>query len=381
MKSRRRRSSRPRFQRQTQPGASPGTLRVDPRAAQSVVHVLAYGPDVIEEYTGSDLERVRSFRERFPVVWVNVDGLGDQALLASLAEMFHLHPLAMEDVVNVHQRAKVEDYDDHLFIVARMASYNDKLETEQLSLFLGKGFVVTFQEDVPGDCFDPLRERLRQSGGRTRRSGADYLAYALVDAVVDRYFPMLEEYGERLDSLEDAITAGGRFRWVVTAIHDIKRDLRTLRRAVWPLREAVNSLVRESSDLLGPETRVYLRDCYDHTVQILDLVETDRETSSDLMDLHLSHLGLRTNEVMKVLTIITTIFIPLSFIVGVYGMNFDPDSSPFNMPELRWVFGYPACLALMAFVTIALVIGFWSKGWIGRPPEWGSSDKDSSPSA
>jgi len=357
---------KPRFHRQTPPGAAPGVVKVDPSSPQPVIQVMAFGSNDLREIQVADPAEIVELREKWPIVWVNVDGLGDARTISRLGEIFGLHRLALEDVVNVHQRAKVEDYSDHLFIVARMATWKGRLETEQVSLFLGANFVVTFQESLPGDSFDPVRARLRQVAGAIRSAGADYLAYALLDAVIDGYFPLLEHYGERLDELEDEILAGVDHETSIAKVHQIKRELRFLRRMVWPHREAIHSLTRDTTPLVSPETRLYLRDCYDHTIQIIDLLETDRELGADLSDLYLSHLSQRTNEVVKVLTIITTIFIPLSFIAGVYGMNFDSDSSPWNMPELRSYWGYPATLLVMALATVGLLILFRRKGWLGR---------------
>ncbi|MBI3300790.1 MAG: magnesium/cobalt transporter CorA, partial [Deltaproteobacteria bacterium] len=287
-----------------------------------------------------DPQRVRDFLDRWPVTWVDVEGLGDVETIRTLGEIFGLHRLALEDVINVHQRAKVEQYGEHHFIVTRMVRLGEHLETEQLSLFLGKNFVLTFQEGHPGDCLDLIRERIRQKRGRIRDAGLDYLAYALLDAVVDCYFPILEEYGERLETLEDEILTRPH-NGAVARIHEIKRNLLTLRRAIWPQRETFNTLLREEMPLVTDETRLYLRDCYDHTTQIIDLIETYRELGSDLIDVYLSSVSNRTNEIMRVLTVIATIFIPLTFLVGVYGMNFNPASSPWNMPELNWYWGYP----------------------------------------
>jgi magnesium transporter len=227
---------------------------------------------------------------------------------------------------------------------------------------LGPNFVVTFQEK-PGDCFGNVRQRLRAGKGLLRKSGPDYLAYALLDAVVDGYFPVLEVYGERLEHLEDQIVADMPADCLLR-IHDLRRDLLTLRRAVWPLREAINTLLRDA-ETIQKETRLYLNDCYDHTVQIMDLVETYREIASGLMEVYLSSMGNRLNEVMKMLTIIATIFIPLTFIAGIYGMNFDTEASPWNMPELEWAYGYPACLLFMATIAGILLAYFRRRGWIG----------------
>jgi magnesium transporter len=355
-----------RIQRRTRPGAAPGTVAVDPLAHATAVDLFGYGPDGYVEEKNVTPERVVECIASWPITWVNVEGLADAGVLRRLADIFRLHPLVREDVVNVHQRPKVEPYEDQLFIVTRMmslADQGDEVEHEQLSIVLGRNFVVTFQ-DRPGDVLDPVRERIR-TGAPIRRSGPDHLAYALVDAVVDHYFPVLERFGERIEALEaeviarpDAITLG--------KIHQAKRDLLLVRRAAWPQRDALAELSRDSLALISPATRVYLRDCYDHSVQVIDLLESFREMASALLEIHVSMLSNRLNEVMKVLTIFSTIFIPLTFVTSLYGMNFDPDASPWNMPELRWVYGYPFVLALMLGVA-ALTFGYiYRKGWVGR---------------
>ena len=346
------------FARRTAPGAPPGIVETDPKASCPVIHLIAYGPGPLVEVKLDDPAQITDYLTRYTVVWVNVDGLGDANTIRQLGKIFHLHPLALEDVVNVHQRPKVEPYEDNLFIVARMAALNSHLETEQVSMFLGKNFVLTFLQD-PGDSFDPVRQRLRSGPGRMLSSGAAYLAYALLDAVIDAYFPIVEDYGDRMEAVEDAIVLQPN-RTIIAQVHDLKRDLRTIRRAMFPLREAINVLSRESGALIDDDTKVYLRDCYDHTIQIIDLVETYRELGADLTDLFFSSQGNRMNQVMKVLTIIATLFMPLSFIVGVYGMNFH------YMPELEWHWGYPLVWLVMIATVAGLVRFFHRKGWIGR---------------
>jgi magnesium transporter len=234
--------------------------------------------------------------------------------------------------------------------------------TEQISMFLGERVLLTFQER-PGDCFDPVRTRLRAARGQIRNRQIDYLAYTLLDAVIDGYFPVLEGLGERLEDLEDRVIAAPA-DLEVARIHEIRRELLTIRRAVWPQREMVNALTRESSHYVTDQTRPYLRDCYDHTIQLMDIIETYREIATGLVDVYLSSVSTRLNEVMKVLTIIATIFIPLSFITGLYGMNFDTAASPWNMPELAWYWGYPMALGLMAVVAAGLLYYFYRKGWL-----------------
>lgn len=346
-------------------GYEPGTLLPPPGARPPEIRANCFAPDRAAEFTIRDPLELSALLPQWPVTWVNVEGLGDPKLIERLGQVFGLHPLALEDVLNLHQRAKLEEYQDHFFIVLRMLRGGPPVETEQLSIFLGRNYVITFQTGHPGDCFDPLRQRLRAGRGNIRAQGADYLAYALLDAVIDASFPVLEDIGERLERLEDAILTSPR-RGALIALHECKRDLLTVRRAVWPLRDVLNLLIRDDSPLVRPETRIFLRDCYDHAVRLIDLVETDRELGSDLIELYLSSVSNRLNEVMKTLTIITVFFMPLSFIAGVYGMNFDTSVSPFNMPELRWYLGYPFALLLMGAVVIAFWIYFIRAGWIGR---------------
>lgn len=369
-----RRDERARQRRRTAPGAAPGTLKSDPEAPHPQIKVLAYSPTELIERDIQEPSQLTAILGRYPVTWINVDGLGDAKVLQQVGEIFQIHPLALEDVINVHQRAKLEHYPTHQFLVLHQVDAVEHLQSEQISLFLGKTYVLTFQEEA-GDCFDPVRERLRQNVGLLRTTGPDYLAYTLVDAIVDHYFPLLETYGERLDDLETRIIQYPEGT-TMSEIHDIKRQLLMLRRKIWPLRDALNTLVRDPVPEVADTTRVYLRDCYDHIMRIIDLLETYRELSSDLLEFQLSSISYKINEVMRMLTVIATIFIPLTFIVGLYGMNFDPDTSPYNMPELRWYWGYPFSLALMAAVTLALLAFFYRKGWLGNhrsPPVKGET--------
>lgn len=341
-------------------------MAVDPLARATAVDLFAYGPDGYVEEKDVTPERVVECLAAWPITWVNVEGLADAAVLRRLADIFRLHPLVREDVVNLHQRPKVEPYDDQLFVVTRMMSLGvqgDEVESEQLSIVLGASFVVTFQDRPPGDVLDPVRERIR-AGAPIRRSGPDHLVYALIDAVVDHYFPVLEHYGERLEALEEEVTARPGDD-SLRKIHHAKHDLLLLRRAAWPQRDALAELSRDSLPLISAPTRVYFRDCYDHSVQVIDLLESFREMASALLEIHVSMLSNRLNEVMKVLTIFSTIFIPLTFITSLYGMNFNPAASRWNMPELVWPYGYPFVLGLMLAVA-ALTFGYiYRKGWIG----------------
>lgn len=349
------------FRRRSPVGSAPGTLISHPDALPPVLHAIGFGPDTFEEIEVSTPEELAALRGRWPLLWVDATGVGDADAVAAIGETFGLHRLALEDVVNVHQRPKVEEYPDHLFAVARMATLGDRVDTEQVSLFLGSDWVLTFQERE-GDVWEPVRNRLRLGRGRIRMAGADYLFYALLDAVVDGYYPVLEEFGERLEFLEEEVIEDPR-EGLVGVIHAARRDALALRQSVWPMREAVGQLYRDEFRLITAETRIYLRDAYDHTIQVIDLLENYREMSSALLDVYLSSVSQKMNEVMKVLTMIATIFIPLTFIAGIYGMNFDPESSPWNMPELSWYWGYPAVWSIMIFIAVALVVFFRKKRW------------------
>ena len=328
------------------------------------VTAMRYNALELSERELKSPHEMAALREPGTILWINIDGISDPRWLQAAGETFGLHPLALEDAVHVHQRAKVEEYGDHLFIVVRMVSAVDHHSTEQVSLFLGKDFVVTVQELPDGDCLDPVRQRLRTNQGRLRRNGPDYLTYVLIDAVIDSYFPVLERYGEELDVLD--ATVDGSTTETFDRLHVIRQGLLQLRRAAWPHRDALNLLQRHESELIAEETQVFFRDCYDHSIQIIDVLETQREMCADMRDLVLTMVGQRTNDIMRVLTIMSTIFIPLSFIAGVYGMNFDTGVSPFNMPELRWQYGYFFALGIMVATASALLVFFYRKGWLTR---------------
>lgn len=351
----------------TSPGTPPGTLVPDPQAPSSRIHVTTYGPHELREFDIADPEELRPLLEgHLGVLWIDVMGLGDVAMIESIGRIFGIHRLALEDVVNTRQRSKVESYGELQFVVMRMAFLHERdLITEQISLFLGPGVVLTFQE-IADDTFLPVRDRLRAARGTIRNSGADYLAYALIDAVVDHLFPVLEHYGERIETLEEQVLARPDNE-TVEEILSIKRDLLTLQRAVWPQQDLIRSLSRDPSPHVTETTRVYLRDCHDHVIRVLEILGADRELTSTLMEVYLSSVSQRTNEIVKVLTILSAIFIPLSFIAGVYGMNFNPETSRWNMPELGWKWGYPFSLGLMAATAATLLGFFWRRGWMQRP--------------
>lgn len=339
------------------PGSEPGVLVSEPGAAPPAVQVIAYGPLEYTESPVHDLELLRQMSGKWPVVWVNVDGVAHAPTLNAIGEIFGLHRLALEDLGDVQQRSKVEGYDDHLFIIARMARLVPELDLEQMGVFLGQGFVVTFQER-PGDVLDPLRQRIRAGRGRIRQSGPDYLAYSVVDTIVDHYFPVAEAYADRLDALEDEIVHRPA-RETMTRLHAVKRELMALRRAVWPMRDALNALVREPGPFVERETLVYFRDTADHAYQVLDLVETYRDLGGSLTDLYLSTVSNRMNEIMKVLTVFAALFIPLGFITGIYGMDVEH-------PRRAWWWSLPFVLALMSVSAAGLLMWFGRRGWLHK---------------
>lgn len=340
-------------------GSQPGAMVISDKARRPAIRVMDYTADHLNEYEVDDVAQLRACLEKDSVSWVDVQGLGDEQVLKSIGETFSMHPLALADVVNIPQRPKVEPYDGQLFAVTRMALYREKqIVSEQVSLVIGRNYVVTFQE-LHGDVFDTIRARIRQGGPVLRGSGPGYLAYAILDAVIDGYYPILEAFGERLDALEDELLEHP-VPAVLQKIHRIRRELLAIRKVIWPQREAINALVHDTEPLISDDVRVHLRDCYDHCIQIIDVVETYRELAGSLMDMYLSSVGNRQNEVMKVLTVMASIFIPLSFLAGVYGMNFE------YMPELGLRWAYPALLLVMMAVAAAMLMHFHRKGWLGN---------------
>ncbi|MFK7985501.1 MAG: magnesium/cobalt transporter CorA [Sandaracinaceae bacterium] len=345
--------------RSNKPSAPPGTLQAHEGADASTVRVLMFDETRLLELEGlSALDQIDAEQ----IAWVDVVGLGSVDLIRAVGDAFGLHPLALEDVLHPHQRAKVEDYDDTIFFVSRFAREEEgTLDIEQVSMFIGDGFVVTFQERE-GDAYDSVRRRLRESRGRIRRSRAAYLGYALIDASVDAMFPLLEVYEDRLEALEDEVFDDPSSQ-VAERLHDVGRDLMRVRRAVLPMREALSRMMRREHALLDDELDPYLRDCHDHLCRMMDRVDGQRDLVTSLTDGHRAAQDQRSNDVMKVLTIMSTLFIPLSFIVGLYGMNFDA-ASPYNMPELHWRYGYPVLLAVMALMVGGMLFFFRRRGWL-----------------
>jgi magnesium transporter len=347
------------------PGTTPGQLNIHADAPPADLVLIDYDRDRSTRISVSDPALINEYLETHTVSWIDVLGLGNASTWAALSPIFNLHRLLVEDVVNVPQRPKIEHYQDQLLIIAIMVVLSPDgtgFIKEQVSLVLGKNYLLTVQEEPEEDCFHGVRQRIEVDRGIIRKQGADYLAYCLLDAIVDGFFPVLEYYGELIEELEDEVMISPD-RATLARIHKIRRELLILRRAIWPLRDAINSLIRDGSALISSEVQVYLRDCYDHTIQVMDMVETYRELATGLMDVYLSVVSNKMNEVMKLLTVISAIFIPLTFIAGLYGMNFNPEKSPLNMPELGWYWGYPFCLALMFTIGGSLVFFFWKRGW------------------
>ncbi|RJO61352.1 MAG: magnesium and cobalt transport protein CorA [Dehalococcoidia bacterium] len=341
-------------------GLPPGTLvHIGREHAEATrISLIDYTETQFQEKTIDNIEDTFPFRDSRSVTWINIDGLHDTSTIEKIGNHFGLHPLIQEDIVNTEQRPKIEDFGSYIFIVLRMLDYDVKrqeIKNEQVSLVLGSNFVLSFQEDV-GDVWDGLRERIRKNKGHIRKEGADYLAYSLMDAIVDNYFIILEKAGENIEDIEEElITAPSRE--TLPAIYRLKREMLVLRKAVWPLREVANTLEHGENPVIKDSTRIYLRDIYDHAIQVIDTIENYREMITTLVDVYLSSVSNRLNEIVKVLTILSSIFIPLTFIVGVYGMNFA------HMPELDLTWAYPALLVFMAFVALSMVAYFKRKKW------------------
>jgi len=348
------------------PGTAPGTLREAAPAAAAAcrIHLIDYTDTEFTEKELASAADGREYLSRPSTTWIHVQGCITAAVVKSLGDMFELHPLAMEDVLNTGQRPKLDRFDEHIFIaMALPCSDAAKIAVEQVSLFFGANFIVSFHHGAV-DRFEPVRHRLRQASGHIRSLGDDYLLYCLLDLVIDEAFPVLEVFGDRVETLESRVLDHPD-KYTASAIHGLKRELLMLRRMLWPQRDVINALLRDDTEMISDETRVYLRDCYDHTIQVIDLIEMYRDIISGLLDVYLSAISNRLNEVMRVLTLIATIFIPLTFIAGVYGMNFDDNqNSPWAMPELRWYFGYPLSLLLMLAVAIGMLVYFKRKRWL-----------------
>ena len=353
MKKRRKRK-RVELQRRLHPGCPPGTLCKED-GQSSKIRVIAYGQNQVKRLELESLVEARQLANEFDVVWIDVVGVTDIKLLKQFGDQFKIHPLSLEDVVNVNQRAKFDKFEDYTYYVTQMGSDDDAIMLEQLSIFHCGKFVISFQE-FEGDCLNPLRNRIVEGAGFIRKRQADYLVYAIIDMVLDHYFPIVDAIGERLDELDSHLMESDK-RFSASDVHSIRSELLELGRVLRPNREMINQLLRDEASTMSLETQVFMRDCYDHIVRLYETIESYREICSDLRAYHLSVVSNRTNDVMKTLTIISSIFIPLGFIAGLYGMNFT------NMPELHWKYGYFFVVALMIAVASGLLFWFRKRGW------------------
>ncbi|RUV99581.1 MULTISPECIES: magnesium/cobalt transporter CorA [unclassified Mesorhizobium] len=344
-------------------GASPGTLIADPAARRSELRLTLISPEKYKTIDNASIDELNTHCDRWPVVWLDCTGLANIPLIEEIGRIFDLHPLALEDVVNTGQRPKVDFFEDHAFVVMRMIDDVAAHRYEQIAVFFGENFVVTFQERE-GDPFDPVRKRIAAPmPNRLRSRGADYLAYALIDAIVDSYFPPIETVSELVDGIEDQML-NTPHKHQMRQLHELRRDANVLKGVLWPMRDALATLIRNDVPFVQAETKIFFNDTLDHALRLIELVETQRDMLTGLIEMHLSLTQARTNDVISYLTIVSVIFMPLTFLVGVWGMNFDPDSSPWNMPELKAYYGYPAALLFMLVVAVGLVAFFKWKKWL-----------------
>ena len=342
-----------------EPGSEPGTLIIEPDAKPSRIILIDYDEDNAIRKMDITPNACAPYIGTNTVSWMDIQGLGSETVLKQVGAIFNLHPLLLEDVVNVPQRPKLEDYNNQLLVISHMVRLKEDesgFDTEQVSFVLGKRYLLSFQEEELQDCFEIVRDRIRTSQGRVRKSGADYLTYLLLDTIIDGYFPVVEHYEDRIEALEDMIISNPD-RDTMQEIYDVRRELLALRRLIWPMRNVLNLLMRDHHGIVSDEVQIYFRDSYDHVIQILEIIEAYRELAASLMDVYMSTMGNKLNEIMKFLTVISTIFIPLTFIVGVYGMNFE------NMPELKGEWSYFMVWLVMLAVAGGLIFYFWRKGW------------------
>jgi len=344
------------------PGGLPGSLEVSASAVPSSIELIDYDKEHVIRRKNLSPEESIPYLEQKTVTWIDVQGLGTEETLNRIGRVFKLHRLLLEDVVNVPQRPKCQDYSDQLLIIAqvvRLKTKGEGFDTEQVSFIIAENYLLTFQESAVFDPFELVKEQIRSSQGQIRELGIDYLTYRLIDGVIEGYFPILEHYEDRIATLEEKIISNPT-RSDLEQVYRIRRELLSLRRLIWPLRDVLSVLTRTGYNNINIEVQVYFRDCYDHVIQLLEIIESYRELASSLMEVYLSAISNRVNEVMKLLTIISTIFIPLTFIAGLYGMNFE------FMPELKSKWGYYICLTVMTLIAITLIYFFWRKGWFQR---------------
>ncbi|MBN2588541.1 MAG: magnesium/cobalt transporter CorA [Sedimentisphaerales bacterium] len=342
-------------------GLPPGTLVFTGQKKMDSVRisVIDYDEQNFQEKQVEKIEDCFEYKAKPSVTWINIDGLHDIETIEKIGTQYDIHPLVLEDILHTGQRPKFEETEQYIFVVLMMLRFDDESQsviTEQVSLVLGKNFVISFQENI-GDVFEQIRDRIRNSKGRIRKTGPDYLLYALLDAIVDGYFVILEKLGDKIEVLEDELV-NNPAKSAMKQIHHLKREMIFLRKSVWPLRELINAMDRSETELIQDSTTVYIRDLYDHTIQVIDTVESFRDMVAGMLDLYLSSVSNKMNEVMKVLTIIATIFIPLTFVAGIYGMNFD------NMPELHWKYGYAAVWVIMLALLAGMIYYFKKKKWL-----------------
>lgn len=342
-------------------GLPPGTLiHIGEKKTEEVkIRIIDYDETQFLEKEVKTVEECLPFKDTPTVTWIDIIGIHRLDIIEKVGSYFGLHPLTAEDILNTDQRPKMEDFGNYLYVVLKILFYNDKkneIVSEQISVIVGQNFVISFQE-IETNIFNPLIERIRTEKGHIRRLGADYLAYSLLDSIIDNYFVILEKLGENIELLEVELVTHPTHETLHT-LHNLKREMIFLRKSVWPLREVINGMQRGESSLIKDSTRIYLRDVYDHTIQVIDSIETSRDMLSGMLDIYLSSISNRLNAVMKVLTVIATIFMPLTFLVGVYGMNFK------YMPELEWKWGYFAVLGVIAIIAISMLICFRKKKWL-----------------
>lgn len=347
--------------RHKKPGLSPGTLVYvgNKREDEIKISVIDYDAEHFEEREVDTIEDCLPYKDKETVTWINISGIHDIGAIEAMGKRFDLHPLVLEDIVNTRHRPKMDDYGDYLFVVMKMLHEPDSqqpIRHEQISFILGPRMVISLQE-YEGDLFDPVRERIRKQKGRIRTKGPDYLFYALVDTIVDYYFNIFEVIGEKIEAMQEEVLEHPRPE-ILNEIQTLKREMIGLRKSVWPLRDIISLLVRGESKLISEEVILFLRDVYDHTIQVIDTIETLRDMLSGMLDIYLSSISNRMNEVMKVLTIIATIFIPMTFLAGIYGMNFK------YMPELEWPWAYPVLWLILISVFVCMVIWFKKKRWL-----------------
>jgi magnesium transporter len=347
------------------PGTPPGTLVAHEPAGESrlSIHLIDYTESEFAEEELATAELCKPYLEKESITWIHIEGRTDPETISNIGELFGLHPLAMEDVLNLGQRPKIEEYDGQFFIIMALPVINTdgKVTIEQVSLFSDANYLISFHAGAE-DPFEPIRKRLRNKGGRSRARKEDYLLYCLLDLIIDQGFPVLEKFGEEIERLEELLLEPSS-KTLINDIHHLRRELLLLRRLLWPQREVVNQLLRGDHSRIREETQLYLRDCYDHTVQIMDLIENYRDMAVSMLDVYFSAISNRLNDIMRVLTMIATIFIPLTFITGVYGMNFSNPDSLWAMPELHWYYGYPLVWGIMILIVIGMFIYFKRKNW------------------